>query len=60
MEHEVANVGLRPLIHHVVVFVNMENMRWRNAVRPPFAPPSCENMIVTLHNHGHGTVSPTQ
>ncbi len=60
MEHEVANVGLRPLVHHVVVFVNMENVRWHDAVCPPFRPPSRESMIVTLHNHGHGTASPVQ
>ncbi len=60
MEHEIANVGLRPLVHHVMVFVNMENVRWRNAVCPPFPPPSCESMIVTFHNHGHGTVGSAQ
>ncbi len=54
MEHEVANVGLLTLVHHVVVLVNMENVRWHNAVCPPFRPPSRESMIVTLHNHGHG------
>jgi hypothetical protein len=58
MEHEVSNVGLRPLVHHVVVFVNMENMRWYDVVCPPFRPPSRERVIVVFHNHGHWTASP--
>lgn len=60
MEHEVTNVGLRPLVHHVVVFVNMENMRWYDVVCPALSPPSRESVIVTFHNHGHGTASPVQ
>jgi len=60
MEHEVANVDLRPLIQHIVVLVNMENVRWYDAVCPPFPPPSCKSVIVTFHNHRHGTASPIQ
>jgi hypothetical protein len=60
VEHEIANVGLWPLVHHVVVFVNMEYVRRYDVVGPPFRPPSRESVIVTLHNHGHGTAGPTQ
>ena len=60
MDHEIANIGLRSLVHHVMVFVHMENVRWHDAVCPPFRPPSRERVIVTLHNHGHGAASPVQ
>jgi hypothetical protein len=60
MKHKVAYVGLLPLNHHVVVFVNMENVRWYDVVCPPFRPPPCESVMVTFHNHGHGAASPVQ
>jgi len=60
MEHEVANVGLRPLIHHIMVLVNMENVRWHYVVCPPLPPPSCKSVVVTFHHHGHGSASPIQ
>jgi hypothetical protein len=60
MKHKVAYVGLLPLVHHVVVFVNMENVRWYDVVCPPFCPPPRESVMVTFHNHGHGAVSPVQ
>jgi len=28
MEHKIANVGLRPLVHHVVVFVDVQYVLW--------------------------------
>jgi hypothetical protein len=51
MKHKVGDVGLWPLVHHIVVFVNMENVRWHDIVCPPFRPPSRECLIVTFHNH---------
>jgi hypothetical protein len=35
MEHKVGNVGLLLLVHHVVMLVNMENVRWRDVMRLP-------------------------
>ncbi len=55
MEHEVGNVGLLSLVHHVVMLVNMENVRWRDPVCPPSPPPSGKGVIVTFHNHGDRT-----
>jgi len=60
MEHEVGNVGLLSLVHHVVMLVNMENVRWRNLVCLPSLPPSRKRMIVTLHNHRHRTRCPVE
>lgn len=60
MEHEVGNVGLRSLVHHVVMLVNMENVRWRYSLCTPSLFPSAKGVIVTFHNHGHGTASPVK
>jgi hypothetical protein len=60
MEHEVGNVDLLSLVHHVVMFVNMENVRWRDVVRLPSLPPSGKCMIVPLHNHRHRTGCPVE
>jgi len=60
MGHEIADVGLRPLVQHIVVFVNMEDVRRRDTAFPPFCPPSSERVIVTFNNHGHGKASPFQ
>jgi hypothetical protein len=60
MEHEIANVGLLSLVHHVVMLVNMENVRWRDVVYPPSLPPSGKSVIVALHNHRHRTVCPVE
>jgi hypothetical protein len=58
MKHKIGNAGLWPLVHHVVVFVNMKNVRWEDVVCPQFRPPSRESMIVTLQDHRHRTISP--
>ena len=60
MEHEVGNVGLLPLVHHVVMFVNMENMRWCDVMCLPFLPPLVKGMIVPFHNYRHGTTGPVE
>ena len=60
MEHEVGNVGLLSLVHHVVMLVNMENIRWRDAVCLPFLPSPRKCVIVTLHNHRHWTGCPVE
>jgi len=60
MEHEVGNVGLLSLVHHVVMLVHMENVCWRDVVCPPALPPSGKGVIVTFHNHGHRTGSPAE
>ena len=51
MKHKIGDVGLWPLVHHIVMFVNMKNVRWHDVVCPQFSLPSRESMIVTFHNH---------
>ncbi len=60
LEHEVGNVGLLSLVHHIVMLVNMENVRWRDPVCPPSPPPSGKGVIVTFHNHGDRTGCPVE
>ena len=60
MEHEVANVGLLSLVHHVVMLVNMENVRWRDVVCLPSLPPLGKCVIVMLHNYRHRTGCPVE
>ena len=60
MEHEISNVGLLSLVHHVVMFVNMENVRWCHVVCLPSLPPSGKGVIVPFHNYRHGTASPVE
>lgn len=58
MEHEVADVGLLSLVHHVVVFVNVEDVRGRDTGSPPSVPPVSECVIVSFNNQGHRPVRP--
>ena len=60
MEHEVSDVGLLSLVHHIVMFVNMKNVRGRDAVCPPSLPPSGECVIVAVDNRSHRTVCPPE
>ena len=60
VEHKVGNVGLLSLVHHVVMFVNMENVRWWDIVCLPSLPPTGEGLIVPFHNHRHGTAGPVK
>jgi hypothetical protein len=60
MEHEVGNIDLLSLIHHVVMFVNMENVGWCDVLCLPSLPPSGKSMIVPFHNYRHGTSSPVE
>ena len=48
------------LTHHVVMLVNMENVRWWDVVCLPSLPPSGKSVIVTLHNHRHRTGCPVE
>ena len=60
MEHEVGNVGLLSLVHHVVMLVNMENVRWRDVVCLPSLPPAGKSVIVALYNYRHWTRCPVE
>ena len=60
MEHEVSDVGLLSLVHHVVMFVNMKNIRRCDTVGVPSSPPSCERVIVPLDNRGDRTMRPPE
>gem|GEM_PF-6882616 len=60
MEHEVTDVGLLSLVHHVVMFVNVKNVRWRNAVGLPSLLPSSKCVMVSVDNYGHRTVRPLE
>jgi hypothetical protein len=58
MEHEVTDVGLLSLVHHIVMFVNVKNVCWRNAVGPPSLSPSSKCVMVSVDDYGHRTVRP--
>lgn len=60
MEHEVGNVGVLSLVHHVVMFVYMEDVRWCDVVCLPSLPPSGKGVIVPFHNYRHGTRCPVE
>jgi hypothetical protein len=60
MEHEVGNVGLLSLVHHVVMLINMENVRWRDVVCLPSLPPSGKCVIVVLYNYRQRTGCPVE
>ena len=60
MVHEVGNVGLLSLVHHVVMLVNMENVRWRDVVCLPSLPPAGKSVIVALYNYRHWTRCPVE
>ena len=48
------------MVHHVVMLVNMENVRWWDVVCLPSLPPSGKSVIVPFHNHRHRTGCPVQ
>ena len=60
MIHEVGNISLLSLVHHVVMLVNMEYVRWRDVVCLPPLPPSGESMIMTIYNYRHRAVCPVE
>jgi hypothetical protein len=60
MVHKVANVGLLSLVHHVVMLVNMENVRWRDAVFLTSLPPLSKRMIVTFYDYRSRTICPRE
>jgi hypothetical protein len=60
MVHEIGNVGLLSLVHHVVMLVNMKNVRWRDAVCLASLPPAGESVIVALYNYRHRTGCPVK
>ena len=60
MEHKVGNVGLLPLVHHVVMFVNMKNVRSFDALCLASLHPSGKGVIVSFHNYRYGTAGPIE
>jgi hypothetical protein len=60
MEHEVPDVGLLSLVHHVVMLVNMEDMGRGDAVSPPSVSPSSKCVIVSLHHYRNRMVCPCE
>jgi hypothetical protein len=58
MEHEVTDVGLLSLVHHVVMFVKVKNVSRRNAVGLPSLLSSSKCVMVSVDNCGHRTGCP--
>jgi len=60
VEHKVVYVGLLSLVHHVVVLVNMKNVRRRDPVGAPLLSPSGESVIVPVDNDGDWAIRPPE
>jgi hypothetical protein len=60
VEHEIPDVCLLSLVHHVVMLVNMKNVRWCDVIPLPFLSPAGKRVIVTFHNHGDRAACPVK
>jgi len=61
VNHDIGDIRHRLLIHHVVVFVDVQDMRWRG--QTPFLellPPAFENRTVFFNYEIHRTTGPGQ